>query len=1023
VARLRPILLAPVPVVIVIAWVAVGAAIVRRLRRGDPARSRLEVGVLAGAATLAVAGIVGALLGVLGAFTPLSLALSGVALAAMIWARAPVVDAAFAGAPARRSWGPTLALAVVVVGGLGLRAPLHRASLAGRDQGTYVLRARHLLRSGGFDLKDRVLAAAGARTDHPAAFDLLGLYPTDGDPWRRGLYEGAYRPGLYLTDRDAGAVVPQFLHMHPALLGIWGAVFGAANVAGILYLYAALSLLAVAAIARRLWPTRAWAGVLAAAIVAVHPLTIWVQRTPLTETLALPLGLAALLAALSGERRLLTAALLGTLAWLRGNAWLAAPLLLAILWLRAPGKRRRAPILYAALLGGSLALHAFTVFPYLYDELHRQLGALFPVRPATLSALAIVGVLAWALLDRGLFDRIRARPRVAALRGQLPRIFVVASLAVIATFLYGQPAELTAPPYSRLDHALAGLGPALLGLALLGALRLLWRPPSADAWLLAIASVPLTTLALYAQRNLPHAGLFYFGRYLVPELGPLVVLLALSGLFAGLDALGARLGRRALTRALDAGAPLVLIGAVAWPLVAQPVVRVHEHAGTERLVAAIAEALPPDAIVVAGGEGWHSSHAFNQVGGALVLEHGVAVLPYRSAEAAYASLHALVVDGLVGEAPVYLLLGEASHAYTRADGALIAALDDLLPPPLRARRVGLYELYSDRLTRDIEALPSRVTRSALRLGLLRVEVDPALADDAVQRWRFSDGEARGPGQLRLKGGRWRGGALCLSRKRDLAITLPPLAAAASIVLVSGPGSRGSAGRWKVRVGDENLDLRPPPRRREQSTLGPFPLPPELAREGATVRVRGSKAPDDADPCPDGALTELRVLYDRDAPDDTGDAGALARSWAPPRDLGHPPKQATWVRGRSLSRLRPGVRPTPTVEGQSLVIEAGVPLGFPRTALPSGAGAWIVHLTRVSGGPQTLEVRVDGALIAALELPADRRGSWQAPPIPWSAGDAPAAVELRVDGPAGSTVALRDLAFFSETTLAGPAEPR
>ncbi|MCA9658599.1 MAG: hypothetical protein KC486_09655, partial [Myxococcales bacterium] len=649
---------------------------------------------------------------------------------------------------------------------------------------------------------------------------------------------------------------------------------------------------------------------------------------------------------------------------------------------------------------------------------------LFPVRPATLSALAVVGVLAWALLDRGLFERLRARPWIAALRGQLPRVLVVAGLTAIATFLYGQPAELSAPPYSRLDHALAGLGSVLLGLALVGALCLLWRPPSVDAWLLALASVPLTTLALYAQRNLPQAGLFYFGRYLVPELGPLVVLLALGGLFAGLDALGARLRRRRSLRAVDALGTLALVGAVAWPLVAQPVVRVHEHAGTERLVAAIAEALPENAIVVAGGEGWHSSHAFNQVGGALVLEHGVEVLPYRSAEAAYASLNALVVDGVAGdEAPVYLLLGEASHAYTRADGALIAALDDLLPPPLRARPVGLYELYSDRLTRDIEALPSRVTRSALRLGLLRVEVDPQLAGDAVQRWHFVDGEARGPTQLSLKGGRWTDGALCLSRKRDLAITLPPIAAPASVVLVAGPDSEGAAGRWRVRVGDQTLDLHPPPRRREQSTLGPFPLAPAVARGGATIRVRGGKAPSASRPCRDGDLAELRILYDRPGSQSTAEADAIATSWAPPRDLGHPPRRATWVRGRSLSHLRPGIRPKPAVEGQSLLIEAGAPLRFPRTALPPGAGAWIVHLTRVSGRPQTLEVRVDGTLIAAVELPADRRGSWQAPPIPWVASDAPAEVELRVDGPAGAAVALRDVAFFSETALAGPAEVR
>ncbi|MEZ4385049.1 MAG: hypothetical protein R3A79_27215 [Nannocystaceae bacterium] len=1011
-------------IAVALAWIAVGAAIHRRLRGAQPTVARLEQGVLAGAATLAIAGLVGVLLGVLGAFASPWLALVGAALTAAIWPRAPLPTDARA-APARRSWGPTIALLVALLGGLALRAPLHRASLAGRDQGTYVLRARHLLRSGRFDLRDRVLAFAGAQTDRASAFDLLGLYPTDGDPWRRGIYEGAYRPGLYLADRSAGRVVPQFLHMHPALLGLWGAIFGAENVAGILYLYAALSLLAVAAIARRLWPTRPWAGAIAAALLAAHPLVIWVQRTPLTETLALPLGLAALLAAL-GERRLLTAALLAALAWLRGNAWLAAPLLLAILWLRGPdAARRRAPLLYAGLLAASLVLHAQTVFPYLYDELNRQLGALLPVRPWTLSALALAGVVVWGLVDRGIFDRLRGRSALAAARRQLPRALVLAALAAIATWLFRQPEELRAPPYSRLDHALAGLTPALLIAALVGALRLLWRPPTADAWTLAIASVPLTTLALYAQRNLPHAGLFYFGRYLVPELAPLVIFLALSALFAGLDALAvlaARARRPRVHAGLEIAAPALLVGAVAWPLVTQPVVRVHEHAGTERLVEAIARDLPDGAVVVAGGEGWHSSHAFNQVGGALVLARGVEVIPYRSAEAAYATLHALLVDGFAGpHAPVYLLLGEASHAYTRADGALVAAIDDLLPAPLRARTIGLYELYSDRLTRDVMALPSRVTRSALRLGLFEVTVDPSLAL-AVRRWRFVDGEARGPGGLRLKGARWKGGRLCLSRKRDLVLTLPPSDAPLAVILVGGAGSRGGAGRWRLHVGDEAVDLRPPPRRREQSTLGPFPVAPAQARAGATIRLRGSGSTHGESPCRDGELAELRVIDDRAPPTASSGPEASARSFAPPRDLGHPPKQATWVRGRSLSRLRPGIRPDPAIEGQSIVVDAGAPLRFPATALPPGPGDWVAHLTHVRGAPLRLEVRVDGELAPPIELPADRDSSWQAPPIPWRAAATPTVVEVRLVGPEGSSVGLRDLAFFADAPLLSAQAP-
>ncbi len=1000
-----------VHLLVALAWPAAAVAIGRRWRIAEPTSGAVETVVVATASTLILAGLVGVLLGALGRFSAPPLAVTGAILAALLWPRGQ----ALVPRPAPQLRAPAIALVVIVLGGLALRAPLHSAALAGRDQGTYVLRAQHLLRSGGFQLRDPVLAAAGAAPESPGSIDLLGLYPTDGDPWRQGIYEGAYRPGLYLTDRESGSIAPQFLHMHPTLLAIWGIVFGPSQLAGILYLYAALSILAIAAVAARLWPQRRWAAPLAAALLATMPLVIWVQRTPLTEALVLPLGLSALLVALASRRDWITAVLLGSLGWIRGNAWLAAPLVLAVLWFRRAEERRSGPLLYGLALTASLILHAYSVFPYLYDELHRQLGDVIALRPPTLVVLPLAGLALWALVDRLIATPLRSR--FQGLRRQLPRLLIIAGAAAIGIFLVGQPTPLQRP-FSRLDPALAGLSLPLLVAAGLGALRLLLRPPVASTWTLALSSLPATTLLLYSQRNLPQAGLFYYGRYLTPELAPLAILLAVYALLGLVELVERRVAGRRIQALLRVLPPTLLLGAVSLPLVLHPIVRVQEHAGSERMVEAIAAALPRGAIVLAGGEGWHSSHAFNQVGGALVLGHDVGVLPYRSAEVAYATLHALLVDDtLARPSPprVFLLLGEASHAYTReSDGALIAAIDDLLPPPFRARPVGLYELYTDRLTPEVEAVPTRVTRSALRLGLFEVVVDPTLR--APRSWRFADGESVGDGPLPLKKATWRGGHLCLDPKRDLTITLPDPPDAAALVLEGAPGEHGSAAQWQVRLGKKRrADLKPPPRVRERGTLGPIPLNPDADEPTRSIRVRGSSQARGSADCPHGQLRELRLLPRPSA--SASPRETIAQSWAPPRDLGHPPKRATWVRGRSLSRLRPGIRPAPKLDGLSLVLEADEATTFPRTELPPGPGVWIAHLTRLRDGPTSLELRVDGALLVDLALPQEHTRSWQSPPIPWSAGSSAASVTITLRGPPGAAISLRDLAFFSDEPLA------
>jgi hypothetical protein len=183
--------------------------------------------------------------------------------------------------------------------------------------------------------------------------------------------------------------------------------------------------------------------------------------------------------------------------------------------------------------------------------------------------------------------------------------------------------------------------------------------------------------------------------------------------------------------------PSALLAAQVWPYIATPVTRLQEFVGAERAIDALAAEIPEDAVVIAGGEGWHSAHTFNQIGGALALGRGRTVLPYRSPEATYAALHELLL-GASGELParsVFLLLNEATHVYRPRD-------DDGRPlAPCRRRSTIACRRRSSRARSASSScsstasppstgeLPTRVTRADLRMALFEVQVDPSCRPD------------------------------------------------------------------------------------------------------------------------------------------------------------------------------------------------------------------------------------------------------------------------------------------------------
>ena len=743
-------MLSPVSVATIAALLGLAASLVVRRARAVGSLSVDDWTVALGL-QLGLAALVATLLAWAGLFRPLTLALGCGVLALLVWpwSRSEPKPSR---APRPRSNARDAALLAVVLLGVGLRAPPIAAPLAGRDQGTYALRASATLGTGDLGWTDSVLAQAGSELDGrdtPAgALDILGLYPSSEEGWREGVYEGAYRPGSYLADRERGQITPQFFHLHPMALALGLAAFGTLGGSLVVIWVSALWLLTLACVARSLWP-RGPASIVALGLVAVSPLAIWTGRMPLSENpMALLEALALLIAVRlqagdepeSGSWWL--AGCLALSAGVRGNALLILPLVLALVWASPAHQGAKAAYLVLAGLVASVLVHGLTSYPYVHDEIMRRLP-LPDAGPRLLIAAALVGAIAWLGLDWLLRDSRwkQLRERAVALA---PRAMVVAFGLGLIAWAWLRLSSPAGPPYSRLDAApiLLGLPLSLVAIVGIAWFGWSWRPTPAQTWLVALAAIVPATVWIYAPRGLPTLAFFYYGRYLVPELLP-AACLAAGFVVAQVHALvRSRWPSGAKARAGDAlvgVSSLALVASVGGPLIVHPQLRLREYEPAADAVEWLAARLPEDAIVIAGGEGWHNGHTHNQVGGALAMAHGRAILPYRTREDAYLSAWELLVAGParhgVEPPPVYLLVNEAAHPYTDASGSKRALVDDMLWAPFVAARIDLLELHVHALSPMPDRLPtqgrsSRAAhgpgRAARRSRGPRRDRDPAL---------------------------------------------------------------------------------------------------------------------------------------------------------------------------------------------------------------------------------------------------------------------------------------------------------
>ncbi len=529
------------------------------------------------------------------------------------------------------TWRPSatgLAAVAVILLGISLRFPLSRYAFGGQDQGTYVILARLMARTGRVIQHDPVAKRILNDNHFRALRKNYSRFRAGTHLEVPHRYEGAVMPGFYLGDRSQGTVVPQFFHLHPAWMAMWGWWWTPVNGVWSLIFFSLLGLLSIWLLGTSLFSSRALA-LGALAFLAVNILQVWTSRYPLSEipTQALALaGLAAL--GLAETKESPGAALAGGLAIgltffarISSIFWLPVLFMSYVLLPTESAKRTSHRIFHISALGTALwgLLHHYILsYPYMYDLFRKRLHIplkITPERFALVGVLLLGGmILATELLHgKVLWHQYRKRMRKAE------RFLVPAAAALLAAItILGVTYRIVLTPLKiphgrfwiiqRVHQLSLFVSWPILATGLIG-LGSMAAHPRRTAKLIGFAGLWFVLLVLIYKPYNRYA--FYYCRYYVSEL---LFGLALGSTWAILQAWRWAGARRRLTRIAGHALLAGLVGYVAAFQVrghlTNPAFRTDEMAGSWQEMERIASLLPKGAIVVvhrAGpkGPGFH----------------------------------------------------------------------------------------------------------------------------------------------------------------------------------------------------------------------------------------------------------------------------------------------------------------------------------------------------------------------------------------------------------------------------------
>ena len=155
----------------------------------------------------------------------------------------------------------------------------------GQDQGVYVAMSAHFARTQGLAITDRVRErlADAEKTD----YDKLNNRQIAENIVVPGRSEGEHQPGVFIGDLSRSAYVFQFYPLHPLWMALAAKVLGDENRVYSLVFFSLLSVLMLSLLTFELADRKHAPAFLAAGLLAINPMHVFLSRFPLTENVTL----------------------------------------------------------------------------------------------------------------------------------------------------------------------------------------------------------------------------------------------------------------------------------------------------------------------------------------------------------------------------------------------------------------------------------------------------------------------------------------------------------------------------------------------------------------------------------------------------------------------------------------------------------------------------------------------------------------------------------------------------------------
>jgi hypothetical protein len=500
-----------------------------------------------------------------------------------------------------------------------------------QDQGIYVAMSSHYARAGTAEIKDAVRGKLAE--PEKAAYDKLNNGHLLFVPKR---YEGIRHPGVYISEFARSAYVFQFYPLHPLWMSAASNWFGEDNRVYSLVLLSMLGVLMLSLIAYEVSGRILAAGWIAAALLILNPIHVFLSRFPVSENVTVCFTATALYFLLRyvksppevAERWFYLA--VSALAWTAAffthiGGFLYTPLFALFLTyavVTAPGPRQmRQVVVYglAILAGYGLSLwYGFTwSFPYSFDiyraRLGAERGAFFVAHWRAILFVTALGFVAYCFAAWRLRAAVIAAWHSLRLNRALAYALLAVIVAVVGYALYdayrvGYTSHYAKDPWLAGRWGYSGSGvtgfmhSSLIALAAyVSPFILLFVFAMLFAMRRRLDAYHFFLLAAVALFMVLRSGIdstttyYYYGRYLAGELVPFVTILAASFLSTLLTS------ARTRARALAAG---VLVLSLLWQATA--VSQQYQGGMMHRLHASMkpvaAQVRDHDVLLLAGGE-------------------------------------------------------------------------------------------------------------------------------------------------------------------------------------------------------------------------------------------------------------------------------------------------------------------------------------------------------------------------------------------------------------------------------------